>query len=89
MTSSLFDLQHLVDVKLKLAHKAVDPNEAQKVFVAAWEWLLEPVMEQRDRYAAPVKFTCIDHVIHSLIHIVKHVRMHLELESSTDDVAEL
>ena len=24
-----------------------------------------------------------------LIHIVKHVRMHLELESSTDDVAEL
>ena len=84
MTSSLLDLQHFVDVKLKLAHKTVDSNEAEKVFVAAFEWLLVPVVEQCHRYAASVEFTCIH-----LVHVVKHIRMHLELQCSSNNVTEL
>ena len=66
MSSSLFNLQHFVDVQLQFAHKAVDPNEAEKVFVATLEWMLIPVMEERHRYTASVKFTCMHHVIHCL-----------------------
>ena len=44
----LLDLAHLVDVKLKLTHEAVDPNEAEKVFVAAFEWMLVPLNDSQD-----------------------------------------